>query len=66
MAGPQILRGNAGVGAKVELIDVKSEVDLMQVVIQDSYYDEDAGAVADFMQFPVDTIDANADLYSVA
>jgi CBS domain-containing protein len=60
------ISGAPVVGAKGELIGVLSEADLMQVVIQDSYYDENAGVVADFMKFPVETVDANADIYSVA
>ena len=60
------ISGAPVVGAKGELIGVLSEVDLMQVVIQDSYYDENAGIVADFMKFPVDTVDGNADIYSIA
>ncbi len=60
------ISGAPVVGNKGELIGVLSEADLMQVVIQDSYYDENAGIVADFMKFPVDTVDANEDIYSVA
>ncbi len=48
------------------LIGVLSEVDLMQVVIQDSYYDETAGVVRDYMKFPVDTVEPGADIYTVA
>jgi len=48
------------------LVGVLSEVDLMQVIIQDSYYDEMAGVVGDFMRSPVDTVDAEADIYSLA
>ena len=40
------------------LVGVLSEVDLMKIIIQDSYYDEAAGVVGDFMRFPVDTVDA--------
>ena len=60
------ISGAPVVGGKGDLIGVLSEADLMQVVIQDSYYDENAGIVADFMKFPVDTVDANEDIYSVA
>ena len=49
-----------------KLLGILSEVDLMQVVIQDSYYDESAGVVQDFMKSPVDTIDPGEDIYSVA
>ena len=48
------------------LLGILSEVDLMQVVIQDSYYDESAGVVSDYMAAPVDTIDPHADIYTVA
>ena len=60
------ISGAPVIGSRGELIGVLSEVDLMPVVIQDSYYDENAGIVADFMKFPVDTVDGNADIYSVA
>lgn len=49
-----------------ELVGILSEVDLMQVVIQDSYYDESGGIVADYMKFPVDTIDPHQDIYTLA
>lgn len=48
------------------LVGVLSEVDLMKVIIQDSYYDEAAGVVGDFMRFPVDTVEADTDIYSLA
>jgi len=48
------------------LVGVLSEVDLMKIIIQDSYYDEAAGVVGDFMRFPVDTVDADTDIYSLA
>jgi CBS domain-containing protein len=48
------------------LVGILSEVDLMAVVIQDSYYDESLGIVADYMRTQVDTIDADTDIYSVA
>lgn len=48
------------------LVGILSEVDLMEIVIQDSYYDESFGIVADYMQSPVDTIDPDMDIYSVA
>lgn len=32
------------------LVGILSEVDLIQVVVQDSYYDDPVGIVADFMQ----------------
>ena len=36
------------------LIGILSEVDLIQVVVKDSYYDDPAGIVADFMQTQVE------------
>lgn len=53
-------------GSKGELIGVLSEVEFMQVVRQDNYYDESVGVVADCMKFPVKTEDANEDIYSLA
>ena len=60
------ISGAPVVDDKGELIGVLSEVDLMQVVIQDSYYDENVGIVAEYMKFPVETVDANDDIYSLA
>ena len=60
------ISGAPVVDDKGELIGVLSEVDLMQVVIQDSYYDENVGIVAEYMNFPVETVDANDDIYSLA
>ncbi len=48
------------------LVGLLSEVDLMQVIVQDSYYDEAAGIVADYMRTPVDTVDPNLDIYAMA
>lgn len=48
------------------LVGMLSEVDLMSVVIQDSYYDEGMGIVADYMCTPVDTVDPDTDIYSLA
>lgn len=48
------------------LVGVLSEVDLMKIIIQDSYYDEAAGVVGDYMRFPVDTVEADTDIYSLA
>ncbi|MAD07922.1 MAG: CBS domain-containing protein [Gammaproteobacteria bacterium] len=49
-----------------KLVGILSEVDLMSVVIQDSYYNETLGIVADYMQAPVDTVDGNLDIYTLA
>ncbi len=48
------------------LVGVLSEVDLMKIIIQDSYYDEAAGVVGDYMRYPVDTVEADTDIYSLA
>jgi CBS domain-containing protein len=45
------------VDANGQLVGILSEVDLMAVVIQDSYYNEPLGIVGDYMQAPVDTVD---------
>ncbi len=60
------ISGAPVVDADGNLVGVLSEVDLMKVVIQDSYYDENAGIVADFMQSPVDTVELDTDIYSLA
>ena len=49
-----------------KLAGILSEVDLMSVVIQDSYYNEPLGIVADYMQAPVDTVDGNLDIDTLA
>ncbi len=48
------------------LIGILSETDLMEVVIQDSYYNESGGIVGDFMKQPVDTVSADEDIYNLA
>ena len=48
------------------LVGVLSEVDLMQVIVQDSYYDESMGIVGDYMRSPVDTVSPDMDIYTVA
>ena len=48
------------------MIGILSEVDLMQVVVQDSYYDESIGIVSDYMRTEVDTIDPEMDIYTLA
>ncbi len=48
------------------LLGILSEVDLMKIVIQDSYYDEGAGIVADYMRSPVDTVSPDMDIYALA
>ena len=48
------------------LVGILSEVDLMRVIVQDSYYDESAGIVADYMRSEVDTVDPDLDIYQLA
>ncbi|HBW99586.1 MAG TPA: CBS domain-containing protein [Gammaproteobacteria bacterium] len=48
------------------LIGILSEVDLIQVVVQDSYYDDPAGIVADFMQTQVECVGPDMDIFSLA
>lgn len=48
------------------LVGVLSEVDVMEIVIQDSYYNESAGIVADYMQPEVETVDPECDIYTLA
>jgi len=49
-----------------QLVGVLSEVDIMQIIVQDSYYDESMGIVGDYMRTPVDTVSSELDIYSVA
>ena len=49
-----------------QLVGILSEVDLMSVVIQDSYYNEPIGIVGDYMQAPVDTVAPDLDIYTLA
>ena len=48
------------------LLGVLSETDLLDIVIQDSYYDEPMGIVADYMKSPAETVDADGDIYALA
>jgi len=48
------------------LIGVLSETDLLDVVIQDSYHNQPAGIVADYMKTAVETVDADGDIYALA
>ena len=48
------------------LVGILSEVDLMQVIVQDSYYDEGIGIVRDYMRTEVDTVSPELDIYTVA
>jgi len=67
----QILISRGFSGAPVvdeagKLVGMLSESDLMQVVMQDSYYAETVGIVADFMHAPVDTVAPTTDIYQLA
>ena len=48
------------------LVEVLSEVDLIEVVVQDSYYNENLGIVADFMQTEVEWVEPEMDVFSLA
>lgn len=49
-----------------DLVGILSEVDLMEVIVQGSYYDEAQGIVGDYMRTPVETIGPDMDIYSLA
>ena len=48
------------------LVGVLSEVDLIEVVVQDSYYNENLGIVADFMQTEMEWVEPEMDVFSLA
>ena len=48
-----------------KLVGVLSEVDLMAVIVKDSYFNEFVGIVADYMQPEVDTVDPEMDIYAL-
>jgi len=48
------------------LVGVLSEVDIMQVIVQDSYYDESMGIVGDFMNAPAEVVAPDTDIYTLA
>ncbi|MCR9261569.1 MAG: CBS domain-containing protein [Pseudomonadaceae bacterium] len=48
------------------LVGVLSEVDIMQVIVQDSYYDESVGIVGDFMHSPAEVVSPDTDIYTLA
>ena len=60
------ISGAPVVDAEGQLVGLLSEADLLHVIIQDSYYDESVGIVGDYMKAPVDTVDANMDIYALA
>jgi CBS-domain-containing membrane protein len=60
------ISGAPVVDADGALLGILSETDLLEVVIQDSYYNEFNGIVADFMKSPVETVSADDDIYTLA
>lgn len=62
----QNISGAPVISENGEVIGVLSEVDLLPVLMQDSYYDDSSGIVRDFMQSPAETVSPNDDIYSVA
>ena len=48
------------------LVGVLSEVDLIEVVVQDSYYNENVGIVADFMKSEVEWVEPDMDIFTLA
>ncbi len=60
------ISGAPVVDAEGNLVGILSEVDVMAIVIQDSYYNESAGIVADYMQSRVDTVEPECDIYALA
>ncbi len=67
----QVLLDNRISGAPVvddegRLLGMLSEVDIMAVLVQDSYYNEGLGIVGDYMRAPVDTVDADTDIFALA
>ena len=48
------------------LVGIVSEVDLIQVVVQDSYYNEPVGIVADFISANVETVTSDIDIFTIA
>lgn len=60
------ISGAPVVDADGRLVGILSEVDMMEVVIQDSYYNENTGVVSQYMQHNVDTVEPETDIYTVA
>ena len=48
-----------------KLLGVLSEVDLLKVVEQDSYYDEGVGLAGDYMHAPAETVSDTMDIYAL-
>ena len=49
-----------------KLLGIVSELDLLQVIVQDSYYKEPIGIVGDYMHREVNTIRPDMDIYELA
>lgn len=62
----QGISGAPVLGENGRLLGVLSEVDLMEVVVQDSYYNENIGIVSDFMQEAVEHVDPDTDILNLA
>ncbi len=62
----QGISGAPVLGENGRLLGVLSEVDLMEVVLQDSYYNENIGIVSDFMQEAVEHVDPDMDILNLA
>ena len=62
----QGISGAPVLGEDGKLLGVLSEVDLMEVVVQDSYYNENIGIVSDFMQEAVEHVDPDMDILNLA
>lgn len=62
----QGISGAPALGEDGDLVGVLSEVDLMEVVGQDSYYNENVGIVADFMQVAVEHVEPDMDILNLA
>ena len=62
----RVISGAPAVDEDGALVGILSEVDLIKVVLQDSYYDDPAGIVADFMQTQVECVDPDMDIFSLA
>ena len=60
------ISGGPVVDGQGALVGVLSEVDVMEIVVQDSYYDESMGIVADYMQTQVDVVSPEDDIYNVS
>jgi len=48
------------------LVGVLSATDLLEVIVQDSYYGQATGLVVDYMTSPAETVDFDSDIYSLA